>query len=73
MSVFTEAVLRELSPEWRSTREIADSVPVRGVSDNSHMSNVGRTLRKAVRDGLAEGRAHRDPRGYVWKEWRLRA
>ena len=66
MSVFTEAVLRELSPEWRSTRQIADSIPVRGVSDNSHMSNVGRALRKAARDGLAEGRRVRGPRGYAW-------
>lgn len=66
MSVFTDAVKEALTFEWRSTREIADGIPVRGVSDNSHMSNVGRALRKAVRDGLAEGRRVKGPRGYAW-------
>ncbi len=69
MSSFTEAVRSSLTSEWRTTREIADAIPARGVSHNSHMSNVCRVLRLMVRDGLAEGRMVRTGRGAT-KEWR---
>ncbi len=72
MSGFTEAVMAELDAEWRSTREIAGRIPTRGVSDNSHMTNVGRVLRKAERDGLAEGRMVPAPHGRD-KQWKRRS
>lgn len=71
MSVFTDAVRASLTSEWRSTREIADGISVRGVSDNSHLSSVGRVLRLLEHDGLAEGRLVPTIHGRS-KEWRLR-
>lgn len=72
MSEFTEAVRSSLDSEWRSTREIADGIPARGVSDSSRLSSVGRVLRVMERDGLAEGRMVPTVHG-ASKEWRLRA
>ena len=71
MSEFVEAVRASLTEEWQSTRRIADSVPQRGVTSNTHLSSIGRVLRLMERDGLVEGRLVPTVHGRD-KEWRLK-
>lgn len=64
MSDFTDAVRAAVTDEWRTTRQIADSL---GLESTSH---VARTLRSEARWGVVELDEGRDAHGRREYRWR---
>lgn len=71
VSEFTEAVRASLTPEWRTTREIADGMAGRR-ADPMARSHVYKVLNKLARRGVAEKRTAMGD-GFRQSWWRLKA
>lgn len=68
MSDFSEDVLRAVTDDWQSTREIMDRIPAgRGVLRAGYDNHIRHHLRKWERYGRIERRWTEDGRGCEWR------
>lgn len=70
MSDFGEIVLSALTGEWRTTKQIAESIPLEGRTVEDRDQLTRHHLSSLVRYGLAERRRADAPYRWVY-EWRL--